>query len=460
MTLNYKILAQDDLNDATYTNIANLIDINPTLTWGDPFKVYLSTDDGLTWASHTGPTLTSLDPTMNPMVFPKDIIYVNGKTFVSAWSSKEIGYSIDNITWSKSTIPSDSSSNLGFNLIHNGQEFIAFTNQFGSGRFYKSTDGITWEIDNTFGDALNTALMGIPVYSLQYANNKYFVLYSYIGMAKYAVSTDLLTWTQTDAFSGEATGQKLAYSGSYYLSINDVSQDPYNGNLNSPGYDTVAVSFNGTVWYTYNYANVTNAGYTHTSEPIVANNKVYFVTADRIFYDFFDSSPGMGMINATSQTLPASLTIPSLRYDSINNKFIAMDRINSSNIYTSTDAVTWTTEIGVITPDMTIVPGKDLAVSYQELNIPPVEMYTSPANTESIISSIYIARQNNQIMKYSLYVKKSNGASMFPIRFENVLSANNTDIIKTKITLSAGDSLFMVPSKKEFSYTVFGIQNS
>jgi hypothetical protein len=88
-------------------------------------------------------------------------------------------------------------------------------------------------------------------------------------------------------------------------------------------------------------------------------------------------------------------------------------------------------------------------------------IYTVPASTETVISSIFVTNLDSVDRTYDLAIVPSGQSTSLKhhIRWDKNVSAKTFDIITAKITLSAGDKIYVLPSTLDkFSFTVFGLE--
>jgi hypothetical protein len=145
-------------------------------------------------------------------------------------------------------------------------------------------------------------------------------------------------------------------------------------------------------------------------------------------------------------------------------KFVASD-IYSSAIAYSTDGITWSTKaVGT-----TGVSGTGSSLGFGHVNAAYVEVltpqiaYTVPAGKTATITTM-IARNNDSVARtYDLSVVPASESNSLKhaIRYDAPVAAGDFDLINLKITMGAGDSLYIFPSSPlYFGLTVFGVEIS
>ncbi len=100
--------------------------------------------------------------------------------------------------------------------------------------------------------------------------------------------------------------------------------------------------------------------------------------------------------------------------------------------------------------------------SYIEVTEPQI-LYTVPAGKETIISSIYVTNHDSTARTYDLAIVPSGQTLSLKhhIRWDMPVGASDFDIIDAKITLSAGDKIYIFPSTVDkVGFTAFGVEKS
>jgi hypothetical protein len=98
--------------------------------------------------------------------------------------------------------------------------------------------------------------------------------------------------------------------------------------------------------------------------------------------------------------------------------------------------------------------------SYSEI-IEPQVLYTVPANTETIITSIFVCNRDLIERTYDLAIVPAGEelALKHHIRWDVPVPANDFDLNDAKLTLSSGDRIYVFPSTVEkIGFTAFGVE--
>ncbi len=90
----------------------------------------------------------------------------------------------------------------------------------------------------------------------------------------------------------------------------------------------------------------------------------------------------------------------------------------------------------------------------------PTDLYTVPANTSSVISSIVATNRSNMTHTFRVAIRR-NGASLADsqyIRYDKDITRRNSEDIKLGITLSENDIITVEASTTDFSFSAFGVE--
>lgn len=89
-------------------------------------------------------------------------------------------------------------------------------------------------------------------------------------------------------------------------------------------------------------------------------------------------------------------------------------------------------------------------------------LYTVPAATEAIVSTITVANRAASAGTYRVYVRVSGAAASNAqyLIYDASLSANSTDTMTLGITLTATDVISVFASTADFSFNAFGTELS
>lgn len=91
----------------------------------------------------------------------------------------------------------------------------------------------------------------------------------------------------------------------------------------------------------------------------------------------------------------------------------------------------------------------------------PVTIYTVPAGKETTVTSIFVCNHDSVTRTYDLAIVPSGEtlAAKHHVRWDMPIEAGSFDLITTKYTMSAGDSLVILPSTVDkISVTAFGVE--
>ena len=156
-----------------------------------------------------------------------------------------VSTSTDGINWTTTSLSSLVLYQMG-NIIWDGTKYIYVTNWMSATVPYKpltSTDGITWtQSANAIDDTSTTADNGSYVQQIVYFKGKYYVaLENLFGTSHILSSSDLVTWTTVQTFTGgwyldiRATADRICASGNFMT-------------------DDVQCSTDGITWTTYAFS--------------------------------------------------------------------------------------------------------------------------------------------------------------------------------------------------------------
>ena len=316
--------------------------------------------------------------------------------FVAIGNSSNGGYSTDGISWTSFTMPINAN-----NIANVNSKFIA-TNDTTTGA--QSTDGISW----------TSFTMPISAHNVVFGQNKFVAL----SATASAYSTDLVTWTQTTlpALSGNYNNgwRDIAFGNNTFVAINDKY-------ASSPGTvaNVVATSTDGVSW--------TGRSLTWSDGELPSMYGLDY------YNGYFISEPNYYGANVAG---------------------------GYANGFYSTDGISWTGAAsgGPLTSAAISYGQKSYAIESQSVS--PLTQYTVPANTESIISSIYVANNSASSQTYSVAVVPNNQtlSNVHYIRKDVSIGGNDFNTIETKITLSAGDMVITEGSSTDVSINIFGME--
>jgi hypothetical protein len=90
------------------------------------------------------------------------------------------------------------------------------------------------------------------------------------------------------------------------------------------------------------------------------------------------------------------------------------------------------------------------------------DLYTVPAATEAIVSTITVANRGASAGTYRVYVRPAGAsvANQHYLIYDASLSAESTDTMTLGITLAATDVISVFASTADFSFNAFGTELS
>lgn len=349
----------------------------------------VSNDAGASW---TISTVTN-GPSGGPY-FIKKI----GTKFLAGGGGGVIIESTDGITWSKLATLSSTTWSTNYVLgmawngtaavIYNGARCITAT----------STDGITWTYNGTIPSTVGTAEW-LPVASarIAYGNGIYVAIGYGAAVPCLAISTNLDTWIDKSATIA-ALGWPITSGITNVYFKNNIFI------IIGAGY--IATSADGITWSSYN-ANLRTAGYTTIPNSLCYANGKYVVIAPGYNYLYYSTN----LVTWTKVTLSGSARTAA----SSDSKFVIIG--NSGVVYTSTDAITWSS-------------GTQLATTIWSTNYAPSSMtWTGSKFIAVSTSGILIASSADGITWTTAQNTYMNGASYIyadPANPGFIVITNNT----------------------------------
>ena len=247
----------------------------------------------------------AVDATLPESTYWGLIIYGNDKFVAMSSSMNKCAYSMDGLTWIKTTSVPPFSGQWCSGTYGNGK-FVAVSN--GSTRVAYSTDGITWK-GSTLPDS--TFPSSSSKYAVAYGDGKFVAIAN--NSDKVAYSEDGITWTES-SLPSSADWRSITYGNDKFVA---VAQS-----------DTVAYSVDGVNWTTS-----TLSPSTYWSSVTYGNGK--FVAVASNSNTAARSEDG---ITWYSFALPSSASWCPITYG--NGKFVAVGS-NSNTVVYSEDGVTW-----------------------------------------------------------------------------------------------------------------------
>jgi hypothetical protein len=108
------------------------------------------------------------------------------------------------------------------------------------------------------------------------------------------------------------------------------------------------------------------------------------------------------------------------------------------------------------------IGGQGTPGSYVEL-VEPQVLYTVPAGTETTVTSIYVTNQDSVQRTYDLAIVPAGETLSLKhhIRWDMPVGSSDFDLTTAKLTLSAGDKIYVFPSTiNKVGFTAFGVEKS
>lgn len=437
MTLDYKILGQlyygPEINETPeipgtsgyYTSVTGGIANRFVLPLSSSSEVLYS-DDGATWSVGTMPTGGDW----------YSLTYGDGK-FVSVSSSSNVAaYSTDGITWTQSTMPS---SQAWLVLAYGGGKFVSIAPLTNVAAY--STDGISWTQTTIPSDKFWL--------SITYGNGK-FVVVGYDTSSLVLYSTDGINWSESSSFPAETHLRSITYGNGRFVAIGMFNEESY--------YSTDGINWTQSTL--------------PSSQVAIAYGDGKFVTVPTYSTQAAYSTDG---ITWTVSTIPIGDGYNSLVYG--NGKFVAGPGMFANASAYSTDGINWvgTTlpfeanygdvsygEVNTLTEVQISIGGQGTPGSYVEITEPQV-LYTVPNGTETTVTSIYVTNQDSVSRTYDLAVVPAGETLSLKhhIRWDMPVAGSDFDLANAKLTLSAGDKIYVFPSTiNKVGFTAFGVEKS
>ena len=171
--------------------------------------------------------------------------------------------------------------------------------------------------------------------------------------------------------------------------------------------------------------------------------------------------------------MPSSANWASVTYG--DGKFVVAAGSNAAAY--STDGITWTAstlpnigywrsitagQVSTLVEVQISIGGQGTPGSYVEITEPQV-LYTVPAGTETTVTSIYVTNHDSIQRTYDLAVVPE-GETLglkHHIRWDMPVGSSDFDLTTAKLTLSAGDKIYVFPSTiNKVGFTAFGVEKS
>jgi len=301
-----------------------------------------------------------------------------------------------------------------------------------------STDGITW--------AAGTMPSELNVSSVAYGNNKFVAVAQSSNKAVY--STDGINWTES-TLPSNSVWSSVAYGNNKFVAAV--------GNGSTAAYSTDGINWT---------ASTLLSGFSWRIT--YGNGKFVAVGAGSTAAYSTDG------ITWTASTLPSDSSWISIAYG--NGTFFTAAYGSNKAAY-STNGITWTEstlpssanwisiaagQVNTLVEVQVSIGGQGTPGSYVEI-VEPQVLYTVPAGTETTVTSIYVTNQDTAQRTYDLAVVPAGQTLSLKhhIRWDMPVSASDFDVVTAKLTLSAGDKLYVFPSTvNKVGFTAFGVEKS
>lgn len=358
------------------------------------------------------------------------LTYADNKIIVLSPSTAS--HSTNGVAWTASPLPNFASEGTYFSVAYGGGRFV--TVGFNSSTAAYSTDGVSW------------TQASLPQFSswssVAYGDNK-FVATSFSPVAAY--STDGITWTQSSL--PISIGLSITYGDGKFVGLG----------VNT---STVIYSTNGISW---------------SQASLPTSSEWRSVTYGDGKFVAVGFSPSVAVystngITWSQSTLPGSFFWNSVTHG--NNGFLAVS-FSSTSAY-STDGITWTQttiqpdsaswrdvvygQIPQLTETLNIIGGQGTTQTEEFL---PRTIYTVPEGKQTTVTSVYVANHDESESTYDFAVVPAGEELSLKhhIRWDMPVAGKDFEVINTKITMSAGDSLVIFPSTVDtVSVTAFGVE--
>lgn len=121
--------------------------------------------------------------------------------------------------------------------------------------------------------------------------------------------------------------------------------------------------------------------------------------------------------------------------------------------------------LGQVYAGMTTIPGSGNGYNGEanpgSEELLPVTLYTVPAGTQTVISSIFVVNHDTVQRTFDAAIVPAGEtlAVRHHVRWDYPVSAGDFEVIKSKFTLTAGDKVVVLPSAADkISFTAFGVE--
>jgi hypothetical protein len=435
MTLDYKILGQlyygPEINETPeipgtsgyYTTVTGQVAEGfVNIAFFESFAGYST--DGVTW------TLTT---------FPFSGVWLSASygnnVFVVVGVGNKALYSTDGINWLESTLPS---TRAWTSVAYGSDKFVVVGNETNKALY--STDGVAW-LESTLPSTQNWK-------SVTYGSGKFVAVTS--DTDKVAYSTDGITWSESTLPLSQSW-QSVTYGNGKFVAVSTAS---------SPGTSIATYSTDGITW-------------TQSSIPLGFWKSVTYGNGKFVAVGNSQASYSTDGISWTLGSISSATSLASVKYGI--GKFVAVSSFSDTTAY-SEDGISWMIstvpysassaltagQISTLVEVQLSIGGQGTPGSYVEI-VEPQVLYTVPAGTETTVTSIYVTNQDSVQRTYDLAVVPSGETLSLKhhIRWDMPVGSSDFDLTTAKLTLSAGDKIYVFPSTvNKVGFTAFGVEKS
>lgn len=311
--------------------------------------------------------------------------------------------------------------------------------------------------------------------------------YSY-GSVPTATSTPATQWILVSPSTSSATFGALAIttaggsgkSGSYTLGLQGsggnsqiygYALDPVNPNIHSSAVTRIPISGNTTYYFSHGISSSSAGNHSFNSRVYFFDSSNNYITYTQLSNNWNPSSSNVFERRQHAFTTPLNATSIGFWFQNNNASYtFYLDGIalsTNQNLYntyndTQTDAVTYPGNVTYTSPFTGRILGYE-GTTYRSRLIKSyasalVDLYTVPASTQTICSTITISNGGNTDGTYRIAVLPSGetlGMKHF-IAFDHSISSRATTAMTFGITLNAGDKIKVQSDNSNVSFSVFG----
>ena len=434
MPENYKILGQDSLT-VKVSEEYGFEAFVASNSYGNGYPDFYLSTDGIDW---TTSTITGISE-----ISWKSLGYGNGTwaAFTGNGNNNgKIAYSKDGLTWTETAYPAGVKP-FGGNwtgVVYGNGIFVAALSQ--SNENYPtsySTDGVTWTTSNFTGFA--------PA-AVAYGGGKFVVYsYNYNAADTAAYSADGIDWTIVTLPTG------AGWDANYWAYPDRMTY----------GSGAFVVTSHG--WYNNSNVIYSTDAITWELRPIPAGNwhNIAYGSDRFVVVPYYSNASAMSTdaITWTLGTLPSVGRWQYVEYGA--GKFVAAGYANyASAVAYSTDGLVWT-QASIEPSSFSGLSGQGI-VDVVGIN----QIYTTPASTQTSVSSVSIINNDTVSHTYSLGIVKAADTATAGITATQTIIPTRTiepgvvDEIVGGITLSAGDEIRTNSDSTDLKVHIYGVEIS